>query len=160
MNVPAFCLLIGDIQLKEVSAGSIVYDIANAEVSEEEELFTYEMTGSDMYSHYLELTPRTRLHLEDTCVLNKAQWQVLVKEVETKTFVSKYARDYDRRSRDLLRNGCFAAIVTACYMIATTVFIGYITNLNYNNEPITSVILQVFTEVVKETPKISQDGEF
>lgn len=149
MNIPVFCRILGEVCLKEVSVGSLIYDLINAEVAENEELFKYEMTGNDMYKHYRGLTPRTRLTLEDLQPLTKQQWQELVRETETQT--SLIESNHSRST--LYINMGYAAIIIFCYMLTTLVFIGYVANLNYNDESMSSMIWQIFSNVAAEVPE-------
>lgn len=155
MNIPVFCRLLGDVQLKEVSVGSLIYDVANAEIDESESLFTYEMSGTEMYKHYRGLTPRSRLALEDTQPLTKQQWQELVRETEAQN--NMRATDVSRIA--FYTNAAYAGVILFCYMLTTFVFIGYVANLSYNGESVSSVIFTIFTDVVKESPYITGEQD-
>lgn len=149
MNIPVFCRILGNVCLKEISVGSLVYDIINAAIDETETPFKYEMTGDEMYRHYRNLTPRSRLALEDIKPLTGPQWQELVRETETQ---SSLILTHDYRSGLYLNMG-YAAVIIFCYMIATFTFVGYVANLNYNDESMSSTLIQVFTDVVVEIPE-------
>lgn len=149
MNIPVFCRILGNVCLKEISTGSLVYDIINAAIDDTEKPFSYEMTGDEMYNHYRNLTPRNRLALEDIQPLTVTQWQELVRETETQ---SSLILTNDYRS-GLYVNMGYAAIITFCYMVATLAFVGYVANLNYNDESMSSTLVQIFTDVVVEIPE-------
>lgn len=153
MNVPVFCRILGDVRLKDVSSGTLIYNAVNEGLMENEEGFSYEMTGNEMYLHYRELTPQSRILLENTSPLSNEQWRLLVAEIETAAIINAT----NTSKRTFFSNAWYACVIVFCYMLTAFVFAGYAANLNYNEEPLSSVIFNIFTEVVVSTSQLQME---